>query len=363
MLFDPRPKSQRSELFDREEEIKELKESVARSPLTLLLGIRRIGKTSVLKVALNELEVPYVYLDLRILEEEGYSKVALYRLLSEAFSNTASKWNRLIDHLKSIKGIKAYGFRIELNWREESLTLTRILNKLNQFAEKGFVVIAFDEAQILRNLMGGKGKIDFLNILAYAYDNLHNLRFVLTGSEVGLLLDTLRLDDASSPLYGRYVKIIRLERFDEKRSIEFLRKGFEEFNMQFSEEVFYKIYEEVDGIVGWLTYFGYSIAESHSFNMEVLNDVTEKALKLVHEELDKIFKRSKYYIYVLKAISLEINTWSSIKRAIEAWLGRPFQNAQISRLLKTLLELSIVEKKNEKYFILDPLIAEYCKRL
>jgi AAA+ ATPase superfamily predicted ATPase len=121
MLFDPRPKSQRSELFDREEEIKELKESVARSPLTLLLGIRRIGKTSVLKVALNELEVPYVYLDLRILEEEGYSKATLYRLLSEAFSNTASKWNKLIEHLKSLKGIEAYGFRIEFNWREESL--------------------------------------------------------------------------------------------------------------------------------------------------------------------------------------------------------------------------------------------------
>jgi AAA+ ATPase superfamily predicted ATPase len=363
MLFDPRPKSQRSELFDREEEIKELKELVARSPLTLLLGIRRIGKTSVLKVALNELEVPYVYLDLKILEEEGYSKVALYRLLSEAFSNTASKWNRLIDHLKSIKGIKAYGFRIEFNWHEESLTLTRILSKLNQFAEKGFVVIAFDEAQILRNLMGGKGKIDFLNILAYAYDNLPNLRFLLTGSEVGLLLDTLKLDDASSPLYGRYVKIIRLERFDEKRSIEFLRKGFEEFNMQFSEEVFHKIYEKVDGIVGWLTYFGYSIAESRSFNIEVLNEVTEKALKLIHEELDKIFKRSKYYMYVLKAISLGMNTWSGIKRAVEAWLGRPFQNAQISRLLKTLLELNIVEKKNEKYFISDPLIAEYCKRL
>jgi AAA+ ATPase superfamily predicted ATPase len=211
--------------------------------------------------------------------------------------------------------------------------------------------------------MGGKGKINFLNILAYAYDNLPNLRFVLTGSEVGLLLDTLRLDDTSSPLYGRYTKIIRLERFDEERTIEFLRKGFEEFNMQFSEEVFYKIYEKVDGIVGWLTYFGYSIAKSRSFNIEVLNDVAEKALKFVQEELDKIFKRSKYYMYVLKAISLGMNTWSSIKRAIEAWLGRPFQNAQISRLLKTLIELSIVEKRNGNYFISDPLIAEYFKKI
>jgi AAA+ ATPase superfamily predicted ATPase len=216
--------------------------------------------------------------------------------------------------------------------------------------------------------MGGKGKINFLNILAYAYDNLPNLRFVLTGSEVGLLLDTLRLDDTSSPLYGRYVKIIRLERFDDKKSIESLRKGFEEFNMQFSEEVFYKIYEKVDGIVGWLTYFGYSIAKSRSFNIEVLNEVTEKALKLVQEELDKIFKRSKYYMYVLKAIFLGMNTWFSIKRAVEAWLGRPFQNAQISRLLKTLIELSRVEKRNgnyfiSDYFISDPLIAEYFKKI
>jgi AAA+ ATPase superfamily predicted ATPase len=211
--------------------------------------------------------------------------------------------------------------------------------------------------------MGKKGKIDFLNILAYAYDNLHNLRFVLTGSKVGLLLDTLRLDDVSSPLYGRYVKIIRLERFDDKKSIEFLRKGFKEFNMQFSEEVFYKIYEKVDGMVGWLTYFGYLIAESRSFNIEVLNDVTEKALRRVHEELDKIFKRSKYYMHVLKAISLGMNTWSSIKKAIEAWLGRPFQNAQISRLLKTLIELIRVEKRNGNYFISDPLIAEYFKKI
>jgi AAA+ ATPase superfamily predicted ATPase len=115
--------------------------------------------------------------------------------------------------------------------------------------------------------------------------------------------------------------------------------------------------------VGWLTYFGYSIAKLRSLNIEVLNEANEKALTFVQEELDKIFKRSKYYMYVLKAISLGMNTWSNIKRAVEAWLGRPFQNAQISRLLKTLIELSIVEKRNGNYFISDPLIAEYFKKI
>jgi AAA+ ATPase superfamily predicted ATPase len=62
----------------------------------------------------------------------------------------------------------------------------------------------------------------------------------------------------------------------------------------------YKIYEKVDGIVGWLTYFGYLIAESRSFNIEVLNEVTEKALKLVHEELDKISKDQNIICMYLK---------------------------------------------------------------
>jgi AAA+ ATPase superfamily predicted ATPase len=366
MLFDPKPKNQRSDLFDREEEIKELKESILKVPITLLLGIRRVGKTSVLRVALNELKTPYLYLDLRVLEGEGYSKVAFYRLLSEAFSSTVSRWGRLINYLRGVRGVEVRGFRVELDWREESLTLTRMLNNLNRFgeeAEGGFVVVAFDEAQILRYLSGGKGRVDFGNILAYAYDNLPNLRFVLTGSEVGLLLNTLRLDDASSPLYGRYVKIVKLERFSKEKSIEFLVRGFEEAGMRVGDDILQKIYEKVDGVVGWLAYFGFSMIESRNPTVEAVNEVAEKALKLVKEELDKVFRRSRYYAYILKAISLDISTWSGIKRAVEAWLGRPLQNAQITRLIETLVELSIVEKRNGYYAISDPLIAEYSRTL
>lgn len=366
MLFDPRPKSHRSDLFDREEEINELKESLSKLPLTLLLGIRRIGKTSVLRVSLNELNVPHVYLDLRMLEEEGYSRVTFYRLLSEALTDTASRWGKLISYLKSIKGVEIHGVKIEFDWREESLALAKILNRLDQFgkeAEEGFIVIAFDEAQILRNLSGGKGRIDFRNILAYAYDNLPNLRFVLTGSEVGLLLSMLKLDEPSSPLYGRYVKVVKLKRFDMKKSLEFLRKGFDEANIRVSDDVLQKIYERVDGIVGWLAYFGCLIVESRNATAEAVDEVTEKALKLVQGEVSKVLGRSRYYVYVLKAISLDISTWSGIKRAVEAWLGRPIQNAQITRLLKTLVELGIVEKKNDHYVISDPLVAEYSKRI
>lgn len=373
MLFDPRPKTCREDLFDREEEIKELKEAVSKYPLTLLLGIRRIGKTSILRVALDELEVPYAYLDLRILEEEGFSRASLYRLLSEALTNTLSKWGKLVEYLKIIKGVEVrsldIGFNVEFNWREKSLSITRILSELNRFAEKysdkGFFVVALDEAQLLRYLSGGKGRIDFRTVLAYAYDNLPNLRLILTGSEAGLLLGMLKLDDSSSPIYGRFVKVIRLNRFDREKSLAFLRKGFEEAGVEVSEDALHRIYERVDGVVGWLTYFGALILESrsHSIDSEVVEEVAEKALKLVEKELSEVFKRSKHYMYVLKAISIGVNTWSGIKKAVEAWLGKSLENPAITRLLKNLVELDIVEKRNNHYVITDPLILEYCKRL
>jgi hypothetical protein len=43
MLFDPRPKENIEELFDREKELEGLRQSI-KTPLTLLLGVRRIVK-------------------------------------------------------------------------------------------------------------------------------------------------------------------------------------------------------------------------------------------------------------------------------------------------------------------------------
>jgi len=58
MLFDPKPKNSRSDLFDREEKISELKESIPRLSLTLLLSVRRADEISALKNTLNELGTP-----------------------------------------------------------------------------------------------------------------------------------------------------------------------------------------------------------------------------------------------------------------------------------------------------------------
>jgi len=55
VLFDPKPKGSREDFLDREKEL-ELLQAYAKkgSPIMLCLGVRRIGKTSLLKVFLNE---------------------------------------------------------------------------------------------------------------------------------------------------------------------------------------------------------------------------------------------------------------------------------------------------------------------
>jgi hypothetical protein len=51
LLFDLRPKSSRSDLFNGKDELRELDRAVSRGyPLTLARGIGRIGKTSLVKV-------------------------------------------------------------------------------------------------------------------------------------------------------------------------------------------------------------------------------------------------------------------------------------------------------------------------
>ncbi|BDC17938.1 ATP-binding protein [Acidianus sp. HS-5] len=70
MLFDPAPKIRREDFFDREKEIERIKSLL--SPTTLVLGLRRTGKSPLIRISLEELGYPYVYIDLRKFEEKTY---------------------------------------------------------------------------------------------------------------------------------------------------------------------------------------------------------------------------------------------------------------------------------------------------
>ena len=382
MLFDLRPKTKREELYGREEELDELLASLrSETPLVILLGIKRIGKTSLLKTALNELDVPSMYLDVRRLEEEGYSKVVLYRILSEEMNRLSSRGEKLTEALRHVKGVQVAGSRIELDWSERGPLLSSVFESLNQMMEKrkSQLVIAVDEAQLLKNMVGGKGKIDFRSLVAFAYDKLENIKFVLIGSEIGLLMDFIGIDNPKSSLYGRGREEIMLNRFEKTKSLEFLRKGFEQKGIGVNQEEIERVVNALDGIVGWLTLYGNAASQNrkkkssrvakkvggdyYSSSHTPTDEVLEAAKGAVKSELTPLFSRSRYYKLALVSLARGAAQWSKVKRDISSWVGRPITDTQVTRTLDTLRKLSIVEYERGNYSITDPVVASFARGL
>ncbi len=83
-------------------------------------------------------------------------------------------------------------------------------------------------------------------------------------------------------------------------------------------------------------------------------------MELALVELRKLEGQSQLYAKVLKAVASGFRRWSEIKRAAEVWMGRPIPDQNLSRILKNLRKMSVLDKNNE---FLDPVVEEAAKKL
>lgn len=350
MLFDERPKERREDLFDRDNEILTIKNNIRR-PLIVISGVRRIGKTSVLLVALNEIKENFILIDCRKLKE-NYGRKDLYSLFSQALS---SKLSYLRDILERVRGISILGNYVEIKWKgREYLSLSDLLDNLN----KKRLIIAIDEAQRLRGPMSNEVK----DAIAHAYDYDKNLTFILTGSEVGLLHDLLDIDNENSPLYGRYYFELSLERFSRDLSEEFLRRGFEEFSLKVEDNIIREIADYFDGIPGWLTFAGNAY-----LNMRKIEEVKERAISIAKRELEHLIEEKsnvsqitgRRYKNTLRCLARGKNTWSSLLQCLQEEEGSTISSSVFDNIITNLEKLSIIKD----YEFLDPIYKEAAKRL
>ncbi len=363
MLFDLQPKTRREDLYDREAELQEFRDALNLGErLILLLGLRRLGKSSLLNVSLNESGMPYAKIDVRSLyfthgsiPQEILAKKLLDSLLSTVSSRRAIRL-RLEKALESVRGIRLSGLHVEF---ERKPDLAEILERINSWAEKeGLrVIIAFDEAQYLR-LSG----IQYDGLIAYAVDNLPALTFALTGSEVGMLYDFLGLENPKKPLFGRYAREITLNRFSREQSVDFLSKGFEEIRVEVHKGELERVVDRLDGITGWLTTYGYLRGVRGLSERDALEELFQRAQALVMEELSSLLSYSRRYGLILKAVALGNESWSDIKEYVEFKGGR-INDAKFSLLLKNLTKYGYLTKTGRSYAIPDPVVQEVVRKL
>ncbi|MEM0140210.1 MAG: ATP-binding protein [Ferroplasma sp.] len=357
MIFDIIPKDDIKDLFGREKEIILLKNSI-KEPLTVIYGIRRTGKTSLLKSTLNSMKVPYITIDVRELFNESGSirenEVSI-KILNELKKNVKllQKLKFLFNDMVSrINGIEMNHFKMYID-SSRQYKLNDILEIINEIALKTDTVfiLAVDEAQYLK--YGGKR---YSNILAWAYDNLKNLHIIITGSEIGMLDDFLDVDGTESPLFGRMLNEIRLNHFGRETSYNFLKTGFKELKTEVNDEEIDRAIDILDGIPGWLTYYGYNRAVRKIDNNSSINNVIEYSKKLIDMEMSKLISSSRdRYIAILEAIASGLNNWSSIKAYVTAKTGYISGTILNNHLIK-LLKYGFIKKSEDKYSFEDPLI-------
>lgn len=362
--FATEPKTSRSSFYDRERELSLIEGAVREGGrLVLVLGVRRAGKTSLIRVALNELGVPHVFLDLRALG--SYEDRALYGLLSEEINRILPWSRRVVRYLKRVRGVSVGEEGVSIELGDEKPNFVSLLRALDEWAaDEGVALpVVLDEAQELRFFRGGRRRTDFRKVLAYCYDNLKNTTFILSGSEVGLLFDFVGVEDPRSPFFGRRYVEVRVERLSRESSLDFLVKGFEHHGLSPPAELLERAVEAFDGIIGWLTYFGAEVVALHREAgvldyEEAIRAVRGKAVRLCAEELRKLAARSRLYLGILAALGEGGRTWSEIALTLERKFKRTVSSPQLGALLRNLIELSYVEKRDGRYWALDPLAPD-----
>ncbi|MFA4702165.1 AAA family ATPase [Pyrococcus kukulkanii] len=342
MYFDDRPKERREDLYDREREIKDILSLIDENrPLIVITGIRRLGKTSLLRVALNEAGREYVIVDLRGINPR--SKRDLILRFQYGINESLRKFSRIKDYLKFVEGVEIAGLRVKLSWKSPE-TLYEVLSSLQ---ERG-VVIAIDEVQDAR---GPVGK-ELASAIAHFYD-YGSSTVILTGSQVGLLYDFLGVENPRAPLYGRVWHEVKLERFSREESIEFLKLGFSQVNLTPPGWFLEEAVETLDGIVGWLVKLGV-IAMREGFTRQVITRMLEESSKLVLEELNSFLaKRGRArekYMELLRAIAQGKDTWDELKETLGVG------DSSLAKLLDNLAKASFIEKVGGRYRIQDPVL-------
>lgn len=320
MYFDPQAKQKSEDFFNFEVLQQELKKVLAdpHIPLIAIHGLRRTGKTSLIRVVLNSLKKKYVWVDGR----EIASRNEFFMKLSEEVSQ-----RRRFE----IKGISFKG----VSWSFD------LYKKDLDYLNRKKITLVIDEVQLLKKM-----KIDYF--LASLFDNYPQIKMVVSGSEKGMLMHFLGQANAKAPLYGRAVFELSTRRLTKEEGLHFLREGAKKLDPPIKEEEILDAIQHLDGIIGWLTKYGwYRLRLPHKPS---LNKTMEEGSHVAYEEFLRFAARSeKKYLRILKAMK-EGARWEEIKRQTQT------SDAQLGIMLRRMIDYGFVEKEEQLYRISDPLL-------
>ncbi|GBC73844.1 hypothetical protein HRbin04_01251 [archaeon HR04] len=229
--------------------------------------------------------------------------------------------------------------------------MATIWDLLAAIGEEGdCLVIELDEVQELSSISN-----HLLPLLANIFNTYPKIVFIFTGSIFGLMKALLE-PRSTSPLYGRSPARLYLQPFTKEKAIEFLRRGFNEYNKPI-KDIEMEAVERLDGIPGWLTLYGNNVAVRNIPHRIALEETVAEGTKIVKDELEHFLEGRDRILYItaLKAMAISAR-WRDVKNVIETRRGGSVNDATIYNIIENLKAAMLIGEDEGVYVVKDPIL-------
>lgn len=271
---------------NRKTELRDLSRAMEQDERFFVYSERRMGKTSLVRLALKQLPANYlpVYIDLWPTDGEESFITTTAKALTEAFETSA---DRMLQHagaffkqLMPVLTVDDQGhpqIRFESRQIKDGVRpLDEVLRAPERMAQKRncHVVVVFDEFQRILEYPSDR----IVRTLRSIIQNQAKVAYIFLGSRKHLIQQMVL--DAAGPLY-RAGAHYPLGPISTKEWIPFIRERFEQSNKRIEEHLIRNICEHTDGHPFYTQHLCHAVWERCEPNHDVEEQTIESAINLL----------------------------------------------------------------------------------
>ncbi len=355
---------------NRMEERKQLKELLSSGINVMLISPRRWGKSSLVKVAMDELveenkEIRICYIDaFSIKTETEFYQTFAREVIASAASTLEKRLEDIRHFLKGIspsitlKSDSSNSMTFDLKFDLEEKGIMEILELPEKIAKaKGVhIIVCIDEFQQLAQLSGYK---DMEGKMRSAWQKQHSVSYCFYGSKRHMMMDIF--NNSSNPFY-RFGQVLFLQKIKKEEWIPFIVRSFQKTGKSISEEQAGRLCDIVKCHSWYLQQLCYFIWSGTS---ETVTDETMemRTQQLIDTNMPMFMNDTENLTAaqtnMLRAVADGEFRFNSQPVVRKYELG----SAQtITRNKRMLTERDFIEKEGNKYVFSDPIFELWFKK-
>lgn len=348
---------------DRVEETSRIKKNFRAGINTILISPRRIGKTSLVKKVISEmdgLEPVIVFMDVYDCRSPHDFYLRYSQSILKALSSTAE---RLMENAKEFLGRLAprisvspdlaseYSLSIGVNPKD--IDPEEVLNLPERIAEKKglHIVVCIDEFQQIGEFADS---LTFQKRIRWIWQHQQRTSYCLFGSKKHMMEKIFHSKRMPFYMFG---DTIYLGTIPEPDWIYYICSRFDKAGIIISKEHAEEICRKVECYSSYVQQFAWNVmvnAGSMVTDADIKNGMEYLVSQNEPLYISKIENLSSYQLNFLRAICAGVNSGFTSESILKRWNFGSKSN--VSRIRASLIEKEIVEKRAGKLYISDPVL-------